>query len=59
MLNIPKPFLRKVEEVRTELEGGANHLMLEEDPHVLERWRTERGLYRRANREWRVKPKDI
>lgn len=61
MANIPQSFWRKVEEVRMEMEGAENHLMLDEDGdlHLLERWRTERALYRRANREWRAKPKDI
>ena len=60
MSNIPQSFWEKVEEVRMAQRGEHNHLMLgDDDLHILERWRMERGLYRRVNREWRVKPKDI
>ena len=60
MSNIPQSFWDKVEEVCMAQRGERNHLMLgDDDLHILERWRMERGLYRRVNREWRVKPKDI
>ena len=61
MSNIPKAFWDKVRKVSAEQGADENILILDGDEglHLLERWRMERGLYRRVNREWRIKPKDI